>query len=111
MFCPKCGDEFVAGITVCPDCGVSLVAELPQDEPEGKQADEFVTVATFRNRFDASSARGGLEADGIPARVPGENIGSFGLNRTASAEMWVELKVRSSDRDRALKILRAAGQA
>ncbi|UCE66115.1 MAG: hypothetical protein JSU85_14900 [Candidatus Zixiibacteriota bacterium] len=32
MYCPKCRAEYVEGITECPGCGVSLVAELPTEE-------------------------------------------------------------------------------
>jgi len=32
MYCPKCRAEYVEGITECPDCGVSLVTELPTEE-------------------------------------------------------------------------------
>lgn len=32
MYCPKCRTEYVEGITECPECGVSLVAELPTEE-------------------------------------------------------------------------------
>lgn len=31
MFCPKCKDEFVAGIKDCPDCAVPLVEGLPPE--------------------------------------------------------------------------------
>ncbi len=32
-WCPKCRDEYVEGVTVCADCGVALVDELPEDTP------------------------------------------------------------------------------
>jgi hypothetical protein len=70
-----------------------------------REDEALVTVATFETEFEASLARGALEAVGIPAVVPGETGGSFkglysgiGLGRT-------ELKVFESDRDRALVAL------
>jgi len=88
---------------------VSLVDALTRKATAPSDSDEFVTVATFRNLFDASIARGALESDGVPALVPGEINGSFALNRSGAHEAWVELKVRLSDRDRAVQLLREAG--
>lgn len=31
-WCPKCKDEYVEGVTICADCGVELVDELPSEE-------------------------------------------------------------------------------
>lgn len=36
MWCPKCRDEFIEGITVCPVCGVELADELPEEPDETK---------------------------------------------------------------------------
>ncbi len=108
MFCPKCGDEFRSRFSVCPDCAVSLVVERSnQEAPDSEEDQQFVTVATFGNMFDASIARGALEAEGVKAFVPGEALGAF--SQVPPRELWVELKVGASDRDRAVKLLKQAG--
>jgi hypothetical protein len=66
-----------------------------RDEP-------FVTVAVFDTEFEASLARGALEAIGIPALVPYEAGGSFtGLYSGRLPNTVTELKVFESDRNRA----------
>lgn len=44
MFCPTCKDEFVPGITECPDCKVPLVMEL---SVENEPSPEPVYVGLF----------------------------------------------------------------
>ncbi|NBK92725.1 hypothetical protein D5278_12205 [bacterium 1XD21-13] len=39
-WCPKCKNEYRAGITHCPDCDVDLVEELLQEQKEGIEAPE-----------------------------------------------------------------------
>jgi len=71
-----------------------------RDEP-------LVTVAVFDTDFEASLARGALEAIGIPALVPGEARGSFSGPYGARLPNTVtELKVFESDRHRASVELR-----
>ncbi len=69
-----------------------------RDEP-------IVTLATFETEFEASLARGALEAIGIRAMVPGELSGTYGRGR-ANQFHRIELKVFESDRERAVVELR-----
>ena len=67
----------------------------------------LVTVAVFDTEFEASLARGALEAIGIPALVPGEAAGSFpGFYGGRLPNTVTELKVFESDRHRASVELR-----
>ena len=34
MWCPKCKNEYIEGVTTCVDCGCELVAELPEEIDE-----------------------------------------------------------------------------
>ena len=36
MFCPVCHAEFIPGVTVCDECGVALVNELPAEPRRGQ---------------------------------------------------------------------------
>jgi hypothetical protein len=64
----------------------------------------IVTLATFRTEFEASLARGALEAIGIKAMVPGEDFGTYARYTGAIREF--DLKVFESDRARAVIELR-----
>jgi hypothetical protein len=65
----------------------------------------LVTVATFASGLDASVARGALEAEGIRAYVPGE---AATLARGGVPAPMTEVRVRSSDRRRAMEVLERA---
>ncbi len=34
MWCPKCRNEYINGVTTCVDCGCDLVEELPEEIDE-----------------------------------------------------------------------------
>jgi len=63
----------------------------------------LVTIRTFTTALEASLARGALEAAGIGALVPGEELGTFRRNRGGILEM--DLQVFEADRERALAVL------
>ena len=67
--------------------------------------DALVTIATFETEFEASFARGALEASGIRALVPGEWSGSL-TGPYRGRPHQAELQVFESDRDRAIVELR-----
>jgi hypothetical protein len=63
----------------------------------------LVTIATFTTSFEASLARGALEAAGIAAVVPGEESGTFSTYSRNHGDPTVSvLQVLESDRDRAI---------
>jgi hypothetical protein len=66
----------------------------------------LVTIATFPTEFEASLARGALEAIGISALVPADAQGSFRGLYNGMAPSAAVLKVFESDPDRAVVELR-----
>jgi Putative prokaryotic signal transducing protein len=69
-----------------------------------KRNEPLVTIATFETSMEASLARGALQAAGIPAFVPGEDLGTF--SRKLGGISTTDLHVFESDHDRAAVELR-----
>jgi hypothetical protein len=65
-----------------------------------KRDETLVTIATFDTAFEASLARGALEAIGIRALVPNEVVGMYSHNRGGLCN--ADLQVFESDRPRAV---------
>jgi hypothetical protein len=78
---------------------------VTDDEESSRfRTEALVTIARFETTFEASLARGALEAIGIRTLVPGEGIGSFSTHRGGIA--GTELQVFASDAARAATELR-----
>lgn len=78
MYCPKCKAEYRQGFTVCADCGVPLVYELPKEEPEKKpkinpEAQFVELLATF-NYADVVIVRSILDDAGITYYFKGDHV-------------------------------------
>jgi hypothetical protein len=59
MFCPACKAEYVEGVTFCPDCQVSLVADLP--DPTAESPIEFEDVLSTYNQGDIAMLKSLLD--------------------------------------------------
>lgn len=112
MFCPNCREEYRTGFDVCSDCGVQLVAERPDPEPEKDQHDiELSTVLETSDAGLIAVAKSLLEDAEIPFTVRGEYVQDlFGVGRLGNVNVLVgpvELKVYAQDKDEALAVLKA----
>ena len=83
MYCPECRAEFREEITTCPDCEVSLVAELPE-MPE-LSAEDLVSVLETADVAVLPVVKSVLRAANIPFVVQGDGavgvlpVGQIGL--------------------------------
>jgi Putative prokaryotic signal transducing protein len=63
MFCPKCKSEYREGFSVCADCNVELIEELPPEkEPEFIEYEEI--LGTY-NPADIMIIKSILDAENI----------------------------------------------
>jgi predicted amidophosphoribosyltransferase len=99
-FCPKCRSEFIEGISVCDDCGVSLVSELAPEGEMRETADDLVEVWRTQGEINAQLVRSLLEASGISSMLSGETLRlTHGL--TIDGLALVRISVRAEDVARA----------
>jgi hypothetical protein len=71
MFCPSCRTEYREGFTICKDCGIGLLAELP---PSDEEPDADLDVAFETNDPNAiAAAEEMLTEAGIPFATEGED--------------------------------------
>jgi uncharacterized membrane protein YvbJ len=78
MFCPKCGKEYEGDIYVCPECGVSLVAELlPDPTNESPELAKFEEILFTPNSGDIAIIKSLLDSDGVAYYFRGEFFSSM----------------------------------
>jgi len=75
MFCPKCGAEYLPGITECADCSIPLVSQPVESEPPCDLSDlPLVTVFESGNPALIALASSILESAGIEFATKGEAL-------------------------------------
>jgi hypothetical protein len=77
MFCPKCGDEYRDGFTVCAECRVPLAGSLAT-EPQHRDV-ALVTVMSGRDESKLAVAKSLLTAAQIPFVARGESLVHLGF--------------------------------
>ncbi len=72
MFCPKCKTEYREGFSVCADCNIDLVRELPP-EPKPEYI-EYEQIMVTYNPADVAVIKSILDAEDIIYYFHGENF-------------------------------------
>jgi len=105
-FCPKCRVEYVDGVESCDDCGVALVAALPQAlEGSGREKD-LVEVWRTQGEVEAQLIASLLESEGVKSMFSGESLRlTHGL--TVDGLALVKILVRSEDTKLACDVIAA----
>lgn len=77
MWCPKCRNEYIDGVTTCVDCDCELVAELPEEiDEDAPQVIGSVTDEEIGNKFIRFLRFSGLNTCGL---IPNEEDDGYYL--------------------------------
>ena len=83
-FCPKCGYEYKPGFTMCSDCGVELVDELPVENNETSE----ITADFFMTEDSEAVTEAASDSDGVAEKHPRSVRSSTYVDPMESAENY-----------------------
>ena len=108
-FCPNCRFEYTKDVKVCPDCGESLVPELPELEKEKVEDVQYVPLRKVPSRLYAEMLQEALEKQDIPCLSKGDDIGVFlgalGTTSVLPVTVWVPKELKEKAEEIAFQIL------
>ncbi len=102
-FCPRCGAEYRESTELCSDCGIELVASLPEPGSDETVDTQLVELASFPIASEAEMIQELLEGNNIRTVIRGD-VDPIGA--TSGAEP-ATLLIDRSDLARAREIYEA----
>ncbi len=75
MFCPICKSEYREGFTLCDECTVKLVDELPEEKISQKE--NLIEIAASLQKSDVAIIKSILDAENIDYIFLHEALGSL----------------------------------
>jgi hypothetical protein len=110
MFCPECRDEYQEGVTICADCNVPLVQELPPTD-QAQEKNPLVPIYEAIDEVHVLMVRSLLEEAGIEFFIRNERLQDlFGWGRVGGYNFIVgpvTFEVLASDAEDAMEVLSA----
>ena len=104
MYCPECKSEFMESETHCPDCDVSLVAELPKKEK--LENVEWISLHSFPSLIYAEMFQETLENEDISCYIKSDFITStIGVKGSTMTGSKATLFVPEPDFEKARDLL------
>ena len=95
MICPKCKSEFVDGVTICTDCGISLVFQIIDEfvaNSEPVEKHNFVCVYSPINSQEVAIIKMIMEREAIPYFIKNDPIHkavTFSVHGPGNIELYV----------------------
>ncbi len=98
--CPNCKYEYVDRATECPDCGQSLVDELPEEIIFDEKDWQVIYTSSFD--YEVEMLKDNLESAGITANILSQKDSNFPTPGDLSV---IKLLVKTEDAENALNFI------